>query len=523
MPKKLDIFEMQRIAEDRGGKCLSKVYVNSKTKLRWQCAIGHQWEAIPDSSKQGKWCRICAGNEKLSIENMHKIAEERGGKCLSEKYVNNKIPLLWQCEKGHMWEARPDSTIRGHWCRKCGSKRGANKKKLDIEEMRRIAEKRGGKCLSIRYTDAHTKLLWECGNGHRWIAKPGMIKHGNWCRKCSGYAKLSIEEMRKIAGERGGRCLSSTYIDNKAPLKWKCSVGHTWPANANSIKSGRWCPECSAGFGERICRAFFEQLFDEKFPVIYPKWLINDRGNRMELDGYSKSLQVAFEHQGSQHYTTSTVFIRTKEKLKYRQLDDKLKKYLCAQRGIVLIHVPEIPARLPIEQVKKFIKKECIKHGVSLPLDFSTRTIDLRKAYSTSGTKEALDRMRMVAKKKGGKCLSDIYVNSKTPLSWQCVKGHRWDTAPQVILKGCWCPKCGLERGAKKKKLGIEEMRRIAQKRRGKCLSKKYINNKLKLRWECAQRHQWEAIPDSVKRGHWCPNCGHKESAIKRRNMTSYS
>jgi hypothetical protein len=35
------------------------------------------------------------------ILEMHKIAFAKGGKCLSHYYVNNKIKLLWQCEKGH--------------------------------------------------------------------------------------------------------------------------------------------------------------------------------------------------------------------------------------------------------------------------------------------------------------------------------------------------------------------------------------------------------------------------------------
>ena len=38
-----------RIAQERGGRCVSSVYVNSMTKLTWECAKGHQWEAIPNS------------------------------------------------------------------------------------------------------------------------------------------------------------------------------------------------------------------------------------------------------------------------------------------------------------------------------------------------------------------------------------------------------------------------------------------------------------------------------------------
>jgi len=46
--EKLTIKEMQEIAESRGGKCLSKEYVNNYTKLKWQCDEGHTWKATPN-------------------------------------------------------------------------------------------------------------------------------------------------------------------------------------------------------------------------------------------------------------------------------------------------------------------------------------------------------------------------------------------------------------------------------------------------------------------------------------------
>ena len=62
-------------------------------------------------------------------------------------------------------------------------------KKLTIKEMRQIAKERGGKCLSTKYVNVHTKLLWECSEGHQWKAKPSNIKRGSWCRKCANRAR----------------------------------------------------------------------------------------------------------------------------------------------------------------------------------------------------------------------------------------------------------------------------------------------------------------------------------------------
>jgi len=54
-----NIEEMRKIAESRGGKCLSEHYVNVDTRLRWQCKKGHIWEAVPSSIKRGSWCARC--------------------------------------------------------------------------------------------------------------------------------------------------------------------------------------------------------------------------------------------------------------------------------------------------------------------------------------------------------------------------------------------------------------------------------------------------------------------------------
>ena len=111
---------MKALAEKRGGRCLSTRYVNDQTPLLWECAVGHRWRAQTRAVKsnryrRGTWCPECAIEktkgrgllEALSIQEMQEIAEERGGRCLSGNYINNKTPLLWQCDTKHEWEATP--------------------------------------------------------------------------------------------------------------------------------------------------------------------------------------------------------------------------------------------------------------------------------------------------------------------------------------------------------------------------------------------------------------------------------
>jgi len=502
---------MRQIAEKRGGKCLSDTYINTHSKLLWECANGHRWKAIPSSVKRGSWCPTCANMKKgekkrLTLDDCIRKARDRGGRCLAKTYKNANTKLLWKCAEGHQWKATPNSIRRGSWCPFCYGRYPT------IEEMHRLAQEHGGKCLSDKYMGAFSKLLWECAEGHQWESAPTNIKSGTWCPYCGGSFKLTIERMKLIAKERGGRCLSSDYKNAHTKLLWECVYGHQWKATANNICKGKWCPECSSGVGERICREFFEQIFKNKFPKSSPNWLLNKKGNQMELDGFCPSLKLAFEHQGQQHYKQVDYFHRLKNSFKNRKLYDELKKELCRKHGIALIEVPEIPTLLPVEEVKAYLKTECRKNNINLPKGFEKIKINLKRAYITSGSEQNLIELRAIAKERGGRCLADTYINNSTKILWECKEGHQWKASPGNVKFGTWCPYCG---GSLR--LTIEEMRRIAGRRGGQCLSIAYKNAHTKLLWECAKGHQWKAVPLSVKRGTWCPYCAIEKKAEELR------
>jgi len=117
-----NLVELKGLAEGHGGKLLSKTYFGAHRKLTWRCSKGHIWEAEANTIKRGGWCLRCAGKALLTIQEMQELAAERGGKCLSKKYINSHTRIKWQCEKGHQWESTPVSIKRGSWCPDCGIK-----------------------------------------------------------------------------------------------------------------------------------------------------------------------------------------------------------------------------------------------------------------------------------------------------------------------------------------------------------------------------------------------------------------
>ncbi len=257
--QRLTIEEMKEIARQKSGKCLSTKYINLQTKLRWQCAQGHIWKTKPSTIKARKtWCPVCVKNalgqqRRLTIEAMMKLAKERGGKCLSTEYVNAKTKLWWECSEGHLWKAAPESIkYMRAWCPACSlSRRSGQRPTIVIKDMRKLAKERGGKCLSAEYINAYTKLEWQCREGHTWMAAPNRVKNsGSWCLACTRErrgSKFTLKEMKELAKQRGGKCLSTAYTNIHAKLQWKCGKGHIWESAPKSVKHmGAWCPTCGA-------------------------------------------------------------------------------------------------------------------------------------------------------------------------------------------------------------------------------------------------------------------------------------
>lgn len=237
---------MQKLARKHGGRCVSDVYVNSLTNLRWQCRHGHEWEMRPRVVKDGGWCPTCLAGEldRSGLKRMQTLARERGGKCLSDSYVNTRSKLRWQCKDGHVWEATPAAIdIAGAWCPVCAFDR----RRLTLNDVNGMAAKFGGKCLSTTYSTNISRLRWRCAEGHEFEQSVAGLNKGQWCPTCSRAAReaAGLERVRLLAKERGGECLSDAYKGQHSPLRWCCEFGHIWRTAPINIRAGSWCHACA--------------------------------------------------------------------------------------------------------------------------------------------------------------------------------------------------------------------------------------------------------------------------------------
>jgi hypothetical protein len=59
-----------------------------------------------------------------------------------------------------------------------------NNVKYNIDDIRKIAESKNGKCLSVNYENNHTLMKWECCNNHIWFDTLKYVLRGKWCKSC---------------------------------------------------------------------------------------------------------------------------------------------------------------------------------------------------------------------------------------------------------------------------------------------------------------------------------------------------
>ncbi len=125
-------------------------------------------------------------------------------------------------------------------------------------------------------------------------------------------------------------------------------------------------------------------------------------------------------------------------------------------------------------------------------------------AKCSKNAKLSLDDCIKFVDTKNGKCLSVIYKNANEIMKWQCKNGHIWEAAFSSIRGGSWCHKCST---LSKRKYSLQDCISIAIKNNGRCLSGQYINKREYMTWECGNRHIWKAPLSALNNGRWCRLC----------------
>jgi glutaredoxin len=337
----LDEYKLQALAH--GVRCTANEYLGTHKPIQHQCLKdpNHLWMIRPSKVKRGQGCPFCTKTKNAITLDKYKLqALTHGAKCIADEYLGANTPILHQCLKdsSHEWLVRPGHIKQDHGCPYCADT------KISLDQYKLQALAHGYKCIANEYLGAKVPILHQClkDSSHEWLVRPGHIKNNYGCPYCAKNVKPTLDQYKLQAITHGVRCTATKYLGANTPISHQClkDLSHEWKTRPSHILQGCGCPYCNNLIQEPRCRIWFENYFQKKFLKIRPKWLKNNTGNRLELDGYCEELKIAFEYNGAQHYEHCTKFHKTVEKFENQQRRDSLKMKLCAEHGVKLIIIP---------------------------------------------------------------------------------------------------------------------------------------------------------------------------------------
>ena len=124
--------------------------------------------------------------------------------------------------------------------------------------------------------------------------------------------------------------------------------------------------------------------------------------------------------------------------------------------------------------------------------------------------KYTIQDMHRCAAAQRGRCLTQQYVDDATKCKFQCACGHKFSLTPNAVVLRAWCRRCCYTRGLPPEVAAkyYAQLQAFAAQRNGKCLSKTYINNRTKRKFQCQEGHTWWAYPlNVIHHLSWCPKC----------------
>jgi len=313
-------------------------------------------------------------------------------------------------------------------------------------------KKQGIELLSKEYKESKLPLHVRFPCGCEENADFNAMHSGRRCAECAPNARVAIADYHKLAALHSGLLVEAAATVN-APAIWKCSKGHDFTRPYSNIhQSGTFCPICSEGLSERICRAAAEQLFGTPFRKTKLRGVRGVGGRYLELDAYSDSLKLAIDHNGSQHYQPIRFGSQTEAQaiacFHKQQEHDLRRREFCRANGIALIEVPELGKRTKTEDLKEFIRAECMKANFNLPEGFDLVHLKLGAHHLPTTAEQMWERLLSRVRELGYILHTANYPGASGRVSLLCENGHPYAPKLANFLRGAKCQRCLIQKRA---------------------------------------------------------------------------
>jgi len=363
-------------ADALGLDCLDTQWMGRQSKHRFLCSMGHEFTASPMHLAKGfSKCPVCRGHEFMG--RLLRNAQAAQVECLDTEWRGHQGLYRFRCRQGHRWK----QSSRNPSCPICS--RDLNR------QVRRLAD---------------------------------------------GLARL-----QQLCKDRGGMCLSGTYLGSAQRHRFSCAQGHVWDTSASEVLRGAWCGACSNE------RKRIENLLPDGLARL--QRAAQAKGGLCLSEDYTGSnQQYRFRCAAGHEWTTlgaralrgvwclTCAHAAASERLLRPDGLDQLRALATAKGGVCL--------SLVYAGVAGRHRFRC-----SQGHEWETSAaVALKGGWcgqcQRDGRRLGIEAARAAAKARGGQCLTQHYTNTATRMTWLCDRGHVWQTAFSVIRAGKWCPQC---------------------------------------------------------------------------------
>lgn len=202
----------------------------------------------------------------------------------------------------HIWESSFANIKNGSGCPKCAG----NIKLTDEQVEEYVRGFNNVELLIIHYKNKERIIDLKCSlDNHIWTSRFSDFKKGHRCPMCAGNIKNTKESIVYYLKDRNFEVLDvydkrpNKNSESKVYVKCKCNKdGTIWDRQFQSLKF-TGCPLCSKGmsFPERFCFNLLKEL-----NVIFEIEKVFDWSDRKRYDFYIPILNMIIETHGIQHY-----------------------------------------------------------------------------------------------------------------------------------------------------------------------------------------------------------------------------
>ena len=385
--------------------------------------------SVKKGGKHPPGCENCGGSKKITLKEANELADKLNIILFSTSIKNAHEKLLLKCANGHeildktynkLKELEKDKTRKTSIC--LNNECNAIYSKYTLEEVRGLAKKKNVVFIGDSFKDEnYQEHEWKCiKKGHHFRSTLNAIRNNkNSCCVCyedtlfnsiikiEKWLKDNEPEISIVKGEK--------YEGNDSSIKLCCSncenISFKRP---HQLKERSLCVFCKGNTSELIVLQYMKQLFGGvwQYNTQPFEWLKNEKGNKMQLDGYCEELNLAFEHHGVQHYKVVGKMTLDEKMLRESKARDKKKEKLCFENEIKLIVINQLNTKTMEQNLKEEIKSQCngiktklyggfydknCKKTFPLPKDFES-IVPFPKSIYTAHLKEQFTKAQKIAK-----------------------------------------------------------------------------------------------------------------------------